>query len=158
MSASQSSGSRVPAVPARVPDLQPVEPFTDGTQEAFHQYLRDTPHRLRFDDIRYDQYKQWLLQAQDSDCDNSPKLSRNEQKAHSQVLQKFYLDADEKLCYRSDGRGLRVLCDWQLFGVISNTHSAIPHGGQEKTFNIIMEQYYGIIRPEVRWLLKHCKV
>ncbi|RPB22469.1 hypothetical protein L211DRAFT_325384 [Terfezia boudieri ATCC MYA-4762] len=67
MSASQASNSRAPT---RVPDLQPMEPFTNETQEAFHQYLRDTPHRLRFDDTRYDEHKQWPLQAQESDHDN----------------------------------------------------------------------------------------
>ena len=46
----------------------------------------------------------------------------------------------------------------QLFGAITSTHCEIPHGGQEKTFDRLSEKYHGIIRPEVRWLLKHCKV
>ncbi|RPB17903.1 hypothetical protein L211DRAFT_844250 [Terfezia boudieri ATCC MYA-4762] len=64
-----------------------MEPFTNETQEASHQYLRDAPRRLRFDDTRYDEHKQWLLQAQESEHDNGPKLSRNELKAHFRVLQ-----------------------------------------------------------------------
>jgi len=137
--------------------LQPVEPFADITQEAFHRYLNKTPHRLWFDDARYDLYKSWILDARRSE--DHYRLSRNEEKTRSRVLQKFYLDEDERLCCRDDtGRELRVLRDWQLFNVASNTHRGIPHGGQEKTFNIIAEQYYGIIREEVRWLLKHCKV
>ncbi|RPB29023.1 hypothetical protein L211DRAFT_845050 [Terfezia boudieri ATCC MYA-4762] len=118
MSATQASGSRAPAsvsrVPVRIPDLQPM-PFNNGTQEAFNQYLRDPPHHLRFDVTRYDQYTQRLLQAQDSDCDIGLEVSKNEEKARFRVLQKFYLDEDEKLSCRDDnGRELRVPCNWQL--------------------------------------------
>ena len=50
------------------------------------------------------------------------------------------------------------LRDWKLYGEISSMHCGILHRGQEQTFAKLSEECYGIIRPEVRWLLKHCKV
>lgn len=75
-------------------------------------------------------------------------------------MQKFFLNEDERLCCRDEDTGteLKVLRDWQLFGVITNTHCGIPHGGQEKTFNILSAQYYGIVRHDVCWILKQYKV
>ena len=133
----------------RVPNLQPVELFAGDAQEAFNRYLRNTPHRFRFDDKRYDQYTTWLA-GRESDATESA-LSRNEQKTRSRVLQRFYLNVDKKLCYHdtTSQQELQVLRDWQLFGAITSTHCEIPHGGQEKTFNIVSEKFYGIIRPEV---------
>lgn len=175
----QSKSTHIKAMPpAQVPNLVPVDPFTDDAHENFHTYLQETPHRLRFNDERYNQYKTWLIEARQGllSADEHPAysqgssssrptmdlplLSRNEQKARHRVVQKFYLNEDDRVCCRDSATGneLRVLRDWQLYGVITNTHCGIPHGGQEKTFNIITEEYYGIIRPEVRWLLKHCKV
>ncbi|KAF8450158.1 hypothetical protein BGX38DRAFT_1269658 [Terfezia claveryi] len=51
MSATQASGN-APG-PA---DRLPVE-----HKKPFISHLRDTPHCLRFDDIRYDQYKGWAF-------------------------------------------------------------------------------------------------
>lgn len=76
----------------RIPDLQPVEAFTNAAGERFHQYLRETSNRFRFDDARYDQYKIWLLEANKQQRDETHEpttartgtkevLSRNDQKA-----------------------------------------------------------------------------
>ena len=154
----------------RIPDLQPVEAFTNAAGEGFHQYLRESSNRFRFGDARYDQYKIWLLEVrkQRKNERNEPTtartgtqkvLSRNDQKARHRCLQKFFLNEDERLCCRDEDTGaeLKVLRNWQLFGVITNVHCGIPHGGQEKTFHILSAQYYGIVRYVVRWILKQYK-
>ena len=37
-------------------------------------------------------------------------------------------------------------------------HQRSQHAGYIKTFNLVREQFYGIIRQEVHWLLKHCNI
>ena len=171
----------------RAPTQLPVEPFSDTTVEAFHEYLRTQPNRYWFTDQKYDLYKRFLLEAQGRDAShllasslpqlagNARSRSRsrspaqsihvqkdNERRAKILALRDFCLNEDDRLCQKANPETstseLIVLRDWQLYGVISNTHCGIPHGGQEKTFAKLSEEYYGIIRPEVRWLLKHCKV
>ena len=136
----------------------PVEAFTNEAHIAFHEFLHEEdPHRFRFDDTKYDKYKAWILEHQSGV--QPRRLNRKTQKVRQRVIKKFYLNEDQRLCcLDSNGRELKVLRDWQLFGVITNTHSSVHHAGQEKTYTTLMDQYYGIVRTEVRWLLKHCKV
>ena len=148
----------------RVPTQPPVDAFSDATHEAFHEYLRSKPNRFRFTDEKYDLFRSFLLQEQEQNHsrETSPVLSEyfekdKKRRAKILALRDFCLDDENRLC-RKGTPPLIVLRDWQLYTAIVSLHCQIPHGGQEKTFIRLSEQYYGIIRPEVRWLLKHCKV
>ena len=162
-------------VPTQPP---PVEPFSEATHEAFCEYLRTRPNRFRFTDEKYDLYRRFLLEDQDHQHRhdqrqyNQRQLSPREtslalmsehpdkdkqRRAKLLALREYCLDDDNRLC-RKGTPPLVVLRDWQLYETVVNMHCQIPHGGQEKTFVRLSEKYYGIIRPEVRWLLKHCTV
>ena len=151
---------------AQAPTQLPGQSFSDTTQEAFREYLRIKSNRYRFTDEKYDLYRHFLLQPSlgelslsHLECDKEHIQKDKEGRAKILALRDFCLDDDNRLCRKAEtGPPLIVLRDWQLYGVITTTHCQIPHGGQEKTFTWLSKQYYGVIRPEVRWLLKHCKV
>ena len=110
---------------------------------------RNRPHCFSFADKRYNQYTTWLAGREPDGTESA--LSCNEQKTRSRVLQRFHFNVDDKLSYHdtTSQQELQVLRDWQLFGAITSTYCEIPHGGLEKTFNILSEKYYRIIRAEL---------
>lgn len=155
----------------QVPTQEPVEAFMSTTHEAFHEFLRTQPNRYRFTDEKYDLYKRILLEYQGRDASflipvhqTSPTRAEKDRqhRAHIVAIQDFCLNDDDQLCRKGNPDTgtpqLIVHRDWQVYSIIVNTHCSIPHGGQEKTFSRLSAEYYAIIRPEVHWLLKHCKV
>lgn len=59
----------------------------------------------------------------------------------------------------SKQKPLKVVPEPEIFNTIVQFHQAETGcGGQDKTYASIAEQYYGIRKVEVIWLLKHCQL
>ena len=55
------------------------------------------------------------------------------------------------------GRTL-VILENEVFSKIALIHNRLQHPGYKITFKAIQEQFYGISRNEVEWLIKHCLI
>jgi hypothetical protein len=49
-----------------------------------------------------------------------------------------------------------VVCTCESFELIQANHLELEHGSINKTSGQIIEQYYGITKEEVAWLLARC--
>ena len=88
-----------------VPTQPLVEAFSDATHEAFHEYLRRKPNRFRFTDEKYDLFRWFLAQKEDSSRETSPVLSEYFEKdkkrwAKILVLHDFCLDDENRILIR----------------------------------------------------------
>jgi hypothetical protein len=81
------------------------------------------------------------------------------------ALTNFYLGGDghlykqltegEKKHGKTENR--RVNCDNEIFHYIQQVHLQLDHAGSAKVYANINEQFYGIKKDKVEWLLQHCQ-
>jgi len=54
-------------------------------------------------------------------------------------------------------KDLRFICNTEIFDCIRGVHVQLKHAGVNKVVQSINDQYYGIWKREVEWLLKRCQ-
>ena len=75
------------------------------------------------------------------------------------ILTKFNLDRiyckGPNIAQPQNGRTL-VIRENEVFDKITSIHNRLQHPGYKITYQAIKEQFYGISREDVEWLIKHC--
>ena len=52
----------------------------------------------------------------------------------------------------------RVVLEDMTFDVITRVHCQHAHPGKNKTFDLVRQDFYGITKEEVAWIVKHCRI
>lgn len=131
-----------------------LNPFTKDAELKFWEYIHNKNNRYRLSLEQYDSYRGWLSNPQL--VTNSPK-DRNDK----YTAKTFYYLSGTNLYRRSTGSGVpprRVVQEFQVFDYIKQVHTQINHKGKHNTYNAIKEQFYGIKKDKLEFLLSYCQI
>ena len=137
--------------------LAQVEPFNSGAHEAFTLYLenRRPMARERVTASEKLEFISWLTERWPD-----KNLSEKQKKKRLWVKEGFLVE-NGKL-YRHTTKRFEdpreVITEEKIWDTVVTVHNNLGHAGQEITSKRILQQYYGIARVEIIFLLKLCEI
>ncbi|KFY03974.1 hypothetical protein V490_00036 [Pseudogymnoascus sp. VKM F-3557] len=133
-----------------------INPFPYDVRTAFEAYSNSTTYynREQFSPEKL-HYMHKILE------DPSAYISQNKEAVNlKHRTQLNFILLDHKLYRQSDVRHLQpryVVPKAEVFDIIAQEHLKLLHAGRNKVWPTIEQQYYGIKREDVEFILKRCK-
>jgi hypothetical protein len=133
-----------------------INPFPNDVRTAFEAYISSPTYSNReqlsykkWDDIRTILQNPTAFKPTDQESMN---LKHRAQFDFELINNKLYKQKD--IQYRNPRY---VVLKAEVFDVIAQEHLKLLHAGRNKVWPTIKQQYYGIKRKDVEFILKRCK-
>ena len=134
----------------------PAEVFAESTKTSFREHTRTNPSKRRISQSEKNKIISWLTDA------HSGPLSQKEFSRRNYVRKQFVWDEQGGVLLAnpksSDGSNRVVVTEDEITEVVAQVHQQCGHGGWDATWEAISSSYYGIIRSDLIYLLKNCRV
>jgi hypothetical protein len=137
--------------------------FPSALELEFRIMLEQTKNRSIFDQAKKATYRRWLENPRGPVEGNTPDEQTKDRNDRNAAIADFQLD--EGCIYRkAEQRGNTMIrpryvaLNSNAFEIIQKEHRALQHYGIEKTYERISENYYGITKRNVAWVVKRCNV
>jgi negative regulator of genetic competence, sporulation and motility len=133
--------------------------FPPGTEEAFDTYLNqaNTDKRYQLGLVKRAEYRHWLLHPDDKVKGATQKDRQQQYNQKNRTISKFELLRSQLWQKATESEPAKyIVCTYESFEQIKAVHVKLEHAGIDKTYGCIDEQYYGITKEEVAWLLARC--
>ena len=130
--------------------------FSPSVRDAFIQHIQNTPNNRRMPRTESTRIIQWLT-------DPASKPTSQQQSSRRNYIRKRFLwdSARAKLLALvkgSDTDYKEVVTEDRIVDVVESIHVNNGHGGWDATWNDTAKAYYGILRVDVIFLVKQCRV
>ena len=123
------------------------------TYEAFNIYLSAHPNERRVTEQNFIDIFGWL-----TDPNKKPK-SQKEFSRRNYVRQTFRWDNEIETLFNitgKDNKSRPVVIDHSIVDCVESAHIKIGHRGWDSTWKEVKDNYYGVLRSDVSFLLKRC--
>jgi hypothetical protein len=138
-----------------------VEAFPASLELEFRLMLEGTRNRGIFNQAKKATYCRWLENPGGPVEGNNPDELNKDRNNRQSALANFQLD--QGCIYRKAEqhgntlfRPRYVALDSNAFEIITKEHRGIQHYAVDKTFELIIQNYYGITKAHVKWVIKRC--
>lgn len=126
-------------------------PFSEQARHAWHQYLVSSQNINRFRPTP----EKALLMTKILNGSFTPTGEKSRRLRHDAKVK--YDLFNGRLRYKQKNQPFKwVVTDLEVFDIVVKVHLNLGHAGRRKTFEELDQDYYGISRREVEWLLDHC--
>ena len=133
-----------------------AEIFAESTKTSFREHMRTNPSKRRMSQSEKNNIISLL-----TDTHPSP-LSQKEFSRRNYVRKQFFWDEQGGVLLAnpksSDGSNRNVVTEDDIPEVVAQVHQQCGHAGWDATWKAISSSYYGIIRSDLIYLLKNCRV
>lgn len=130
--------------------------FSPNVKTEFDEYLSQNPNNRRVSKANQDTLIRWLTD------DTTPPVSQQESSRRHYVKKTFAWNAQEQVLISlpkgNQGKTRRVVAEDKIMDVVGEVHESNHHGGWDATWKDVSNNYYGILRADVIFLLKKCDV
>ena len=121
------------------------------TNQAFLSHLSQSPNDRRVTKAKEADIISWL-----TDLERRPS-SQKESNRRNYVRKTFSYDGESDLLLCEDQSGTRkVVTEDAIFDVVNAVHQELGHTGWDATWKALNGAYYGILRVDMIFILKHC--
>lgn len=136
--------------------LDNAEVFSAGTKAAFLQYLRDNPNSRRVSESEKEALVNWLTKP------GAQPSSQKDFSRRNYVRRTFTWDSNTGSLLAIAKKGgqthRHVIIEDMILETVEMAHRDNGHAGWDATWKDISNSYYGILRSDVIFLLKQCRV
>lgn len=126
------------------------------TKTAFLQYLYDNPNSRRVTQTGKDELIKLLTDL------NPPPSSQKEFSRRNYVRKTFRWDENRRVLLAVAKKGeeqeREVITEDAIMDTVEKVHNGIGHAGWDASWKRISASYYGILRADVIFLLKLCRI
>lgn len=130
--------------------------FTSNTRTAFLKFVTENPSNRRLSNADKEDMIEWLTNSSKRPASQREFSRRNYvQKAFTWDQNTRNLLAISKSC---GGMCREVVTKDMIADVVESTHERNGHLGWDATWRDVSTSYYGILRSDVNFLLKGCKI
>lgn len=127
-------------------------PFPNDVRRAFDEFIHSDSYSNR-ERIEYSKWVRLHIHLDQSDLIPESKVdSRLRHRAYAEfelINKKLYRQPDKRF-----KNSRYVVPESEAFDIIANEHLRLLHTGQDKTWDIIKQRYYGIKREDVIFVVK----
>lgn len=137
-------------------DLQPCITFSPDTKLSFSQYLHDAPNSRRVSQDERENIIKWLTDPHKRPSSQAEFSRRN-------YVRKNFAWEEENRCLiavpkKGEEKKRIVVTEDMIFDTVQYVHQNNGHAGWDYTWRDISTSYYGILRSDVIYLLKQCRL
>jgi hypothetical protein len=133
-----------------------INPFPNDVRTAFEAYISSTTYYNR-EQLSYDKWEHICAILQNP---TAFKATYTEAKNLKHCAQSDFELINNKLYRKSNVRysnARYVVQKAEVFDIIAEEHLKLLYAGRNKVWPIIEQQYYGIKREDIEFILKRCK-
>jgi hypothetical protein len=144
------------------PEPAPEVAFQSDLAMKFERYIQTTPRSTRIFTAHRVQQFIWFIDHPDQN------LGPEHTNTRAFALRSFEVDDGclyRKEDYKPNGNGgittiprRYVAQQHNAFRFITDIHCLLQHFGIQKTYERVMERYYGITRNDVAWVVNRCTI
>ena len=135
---------------------RPLEPFSSDARDGFTVYLIENKSKPRLTVTNKEDIISWLTDASRHPKDNKEANNRK------QAKETFRWDSEKRILYtlptEKHPQEREIVVESRIYEIIAYKHDLTGHAGMDATWSAIERHYYGIVRNEVRELVKKCQV
>ncbi|KAL7793822.1 hypothetical protein V8C37DRAFT_377467 [Trichoderma ceciliae] len=133
-------------------------PFSRCTriQNDFAKYIRETPNKKHISIEEKFRLIQWLINPL------AKPLCQKDYSRRNYAQKTYKWDEGRQILWAvaKNGQGMdrMVITEDEILQVVEKVHMTREHGGWDATWEEVSRQYCGIVRSDIIFLLKRCKV
>jgi hypothetical protein len=135
--------------------------FLPETEQLFDSYLTTAAQNrcFLFTPGRRAEYRQWILHPKAAITGSSRKERQEQHNNSNRAINSYELERG-RLWRRSASSKPRrvVLSTDNMFEHIAEVHFELEHAQGDKTYGLVCERFYGVVREDVDFILARCVV